>query len=255
MRPRSSSGRHLSTDCRRAVRTADSTLSESPIGQTCLCATVATRQTVLPERNPQITATPTNAKTATDHRTSKRSARDRLLEAASELFYAEGIQSVGINRVIERANVAKDSLYSTFGSKEELIYAYLSMRHEETLARLRAAAASTEDPVEGLLAVFDAQARTFRERDFRGCAFTAAAAEAPLGGRIEAAAKSYRHDIHALFTELAAAAGAPKPALLASHLQIIYDGGALAANMDRNPGIATLTRAAASALLTATLAV
>ena len=50
----------------------------------------------------------------------RRSPRERLLEAAGELFYAEGVQSVGIDRVIERAGVAKASLYSTFGSKEEL---------------------------------------------------------------------------------------------------------------------------------------
>src|SRR5579859_5911959 len=101
------------------------------------------------------------ANTATDEAEAKRSPRERLLDAASELFYAEGIQSVGINRVIERAGVAKDSLYSTFGSKEELVCAYLGARHEQTLARLHSAVAATEDPIERLLAVFDAQARMF----------------------------------------------------------------------------------------------
>src|SRR5271154_5251583 len=92
----------------------------------------------------------------------KRPPRERLLDAANELFYAEGVQSVGIDRVIERAGVAKASLYSTFGSKEELVRAYLEARHERTLAELRAAVAATEDPIERLLAVFDAQARLFR---------------------------------------------------------------------------------------------
>jgi AcrR family transcriptional regulator len=182
-----------------------------------------------------------------------RSPRDRLLEAASELFYAEGIQSVGINRVIEHAGVAKDSLYRTFGSKEALVCAYLDARHQHTLARLRTAVAAADDPVERLLAVFDAQARLFRAPDFRGCAFAAAATEAPPGGEIDVAAESYRHDIHALFSELAAAAGAPDPALLASQLQLIYDGGGLAAKMDHNPDIATPARAAASALIAAAL--
>jgi AcrR family transcriptional regulator len=197
---------------------------------------------------------PTSVSTPASDGAAKRSPRDRLLEAASELFYAEGIQSVGINRVIERAGVAKDSLYSTFGSKEELVCAYLNARHEETLTRLRSAVAATEDPIERLLAVFDVQARLFRARGFRGCAFAAAAAEAPTGGRIDTAAESYRHDIRALFTELAAAAGAPDPALLASQLQLIYDGGGLAAQMDRNPGIAAPARAAASALIATALA-
>src|SRR5271154_7179031 len=107
----------------------------------------------------------------------KRSPRERLLEAASELFYAEGVQSVGIDRVIERAGVAKASLYSTFGSKEELVCAYLDARHEKTLAALRSSVATTEDPIDQLLAVFDAQARLFQTPGFRGCAFAAAAAE------------------------------------------------------------------------------
>jgi AcrR family transcriptional regulator len=197
---------------------------------------------------------PSRANTPAEDGAAKRSPRDRLLEAASELFYAEGIQSVGINRVIEHADVSKDSLYRMFGSKEELVCAYLNARHEETLARLRSAVAATEDPVERLLAVFDAQARLFQTPGFHGCAFTAAAAEAPPGGQIDAAAESYRHDIHALFSELAVAAGAPDPALLASQLQLVYDGGGLAAKMDRNPGIATPARAAASALVAAALA-
>jgi AcrR family transcriptional regulator len=183
----------------------------------------------------------------------RRSPRERLLQAASELFYAEGVQSVGIDRVIERAGVAKASLYSTFGSKEQLVCAYLDARHAQTLGRLRAAADAVEDPVERILAVFDAQAQMFRTPGFHGCAFTAAAAEAPTGGRVDEAAESYRRDIRALFTKLAAAAGAADPVLLASELHLIYDGGALAAKMDRDAAIAGPARAAATALIAAAI--
>ncbi|HWF56632.1 MAG TPA: TetR/AcrR family transcriptional regulator [Solirubrobacteraceae bacterium] len=183
--------------------------------------------------------------------TAKRSPRERLLEAANELFYAEGVQSVGIDRVIERAGVAKASLYSTFGSKEELVRAYLDQRHERQLARLRAGAAGVEDPVEALLAVFDVQATQFANPGFRGCAFAAAAAEAPAGGRIDAAAEAYRHDIRALFTELAQDAGIADPPLLASQLQMVYDGAGQSAKMERDPAIAGPARAAAAALIAA----
>jgi hypothetical protein len=101
--------------------------------------------------------------------------------------------------------------------------------------------------------VFDAQAERFRAPDFHGCAFTAAAAEAPAGGRVDGAAESYRRDIRTLFTELTAAAGAADPALLASQLQLIYDGGGLAASMDRDPAIAAPARAAATALIAAAI--
>jgi AcrR family transcriptional regulator len=82
---------------------------------------------------------PTRASQATPAKAVKPSPRERLLQAAGELFYAEGVQSVGIDRVIERAGVAKASLYSTFGSKEQLVCAYLDARHAQTLGRLRAA--------------------------------------------------------------------------------------------------------------------
>src|ERR1700748_3319575 len=107
--------------------------------------------------------------------TAQRSRRERLLEAAGELFYAEGVQSVGIDRVIERAGVAKASLYSAFGSKEALVHAYLEDRHDRQLGRLRAAVhAAGDDPTERILAVFDAQAAGFRRPTYHGCAFAMA---------------------------------------------------------------------------------
>ncbi|HEY4826293.1 MAG TPA: TetR/AcrR family transcriptional regulator [Solirubrobacteraceae bacterium] len=185
----------------------------------------------------------------------RRSPRERLLEAAGELFYAEGVQSVGIDRVLERAGVAKASLYSTFGSKEELVRAYLDERHSLILGRLRAAVEATDraDPVARILAVFDAQAELFPAPSFHGCAFAAAAAEAPRDGRIDEAARAYRSDIRELFTELATAAGAPDPPLLASQLQLVYDGASAAANLDRDPSIAGPERAAAASLVAASI--
>src|ERR1700754_2355674 len=88
----------------------------------------------------------------------RQSARDRLLNAANELFYNEGVQTVGIDRIIERAGVAKASLYNTFGSKEELVLAYLKSRHERTTKQLMAAVDKHTAPADRLLAVFDAQA-------------------------------------------------------------------------------------------------
>src|SRR3954466_2316212 len=82
--------------------------------------------------------------------------RERLLAAADELFYREGINNVGIDRVLEHAAVAKASLYSTFGSKEELVRAYLQGRQQSRRARIEAAIARHRSPREQILAVFDA---------------------------------------------------------------------------------------------------
>jgi AcrR family transcriptional regulator len=183
--------------------------------------------------------------------TTKQSPRERLLEAATELFYADGVQSVGIDRVIAQAGVAKASLYSTFGSKEGLVGAYLERRHEVLIGRLRRAAAEVEDPVERLLAVFDAQAALFDRPDFHGCAFVAAAAEAPAEGQIAEATAGYRRELFNLFAQLAAEAGIADPEQLADQLRLIYDGGSIAANLDRNPAIAAPARAAARILIEA----
>ena len=91
-------------------------------------------------------------------RSRRPSPRERLLKAADELFYAEGVNSVGIDRVIERADVARASLYSNFGSKDELIRAYLQHRMEISKSRLRAAVEAHADPRERLLSLFGAQA-------------------------------------------------------------------------------------------------
>ena len=104
----------------------------------------------------------------------RRSARDRLLAAADELFYEGSIHTVGIERVIERAGVAKASLYDTFGSKDALIRAYLEARHDARKARLTAWLERYETPRERLLGVFDAMADLMKGKNFRGCAFTRA---------------------------------------------------------------------------------
>jgi AcrR family transcriptional regulator len=177
------------------------------------------------------------------------SARERLLEAADELFYAEGVQSVGIDRVIEHAGVAKASLYNLFGNKEGLVRAYLEARHNGTTDHLMAAVDRQRDPRRRILAVFDAQAQMFAQPGFRGCAFVSAFAEAPLGGLVAQAAGEYRAWMRALFIDLAEQAGAADPPELGRQLQIIYDGGITAAWMDQDPSIASSSRAAVEALL------
>src|ERR1700719_1320771 len=124
--------------------------------------------------------------------TAKRSPRERLLAAANELFYNEGVQTVGIDRIIEHAGVAKASLYNTFGSKEALVRAYLDSRHARTIDRLQRAVATHTDPRARLLAVSAARGGLSARPDFHGCAFAAASAEAPRGGLVEQATGSYR---------------------------------------------------------------
>ena len=134
------------------------------------------------------------------------SPRERLLKAADELFYAEGVHSVGIDRVIERADVARASLYSTFGSKDELIRAYLEHRMEISKERLRAAVEAHTDARERLLSIFGVQAAAFARPGYHGCPFNRATAEAQPGTAAYEVPRAYRSWLRDFLRELAAAA-------------------------------------------------
>ena len=168
----------------------------------------------------------------------KASPRQRLLAAADELFYSEGIRSVGIDRVIERAGVAKGSLYYNFSGKDELVKEYLLGRHASWTARIDAAIASQSDPKDRILAVFDVLGELFAEPDFRGCSFVNAVAGAPEGGPELAAAANFRLWLHGMFGDLVGALEIRNPAVLAGQLVILYDGAVAAAQMDAAPAAA-----------------
>jgi AcrR family transcriptional regulator len=181
------------------------------------------------------------------------SARERLLAAADQLFYDEGIRTVGIDRVIEHAGVAKASLYNTFGSKDELIHAYLKGRHAKIAERIERFVAAARTPRERLLTVFDAQGELSAEWGFSGCAFARANAESRPGDRVDQATREYRTWLRDLFTELAGQAGVPDPATIARQFQLLYDGSSASARMDRDPQAAIAARATAAMLLDAAL--
>jgi AcrR family transcriptional regulator len=184
----------------------------------------------------------------------KRSARARLLAAAEELFYDEGVHTVGIDRVIERAGVAKASLYDTFGSKEELVRSYLAARQEARRARILDRIARCTTPRTRLLGVFDAMSELFAEPGYRGCAFMRASAEVKPGSSVKTVCDDSRAWTRALFTDLAREAGVPRPAALAKQLVLLYDGAVVSAQMDRDPKAAAAAKVVAAAMLDAALA-
>lgn len=178
------------------------------------------------------------------------SARERLLAAATELFYAEGIHTVGIDRVIERAGVAKASLYATFGSKDELVRAYLEGRAEARKQRILQRLARHEAPRDRILAIFDLLAETVAQPSFRGCAFVNASAEGSRDhGPVCDVVRATRGWVRALFSDLAREAGASDPDQLAGQLVLLYDGATTGAAMDGDRGAVAQARALAEALL------
>ncbi|HEV8549724.1 MAG TPA: TetR/AcrR family transcriptional regulator [Polyangiaceae bacterium] len=178
------------------------------------------------------------------------SVRDRLLAAANELFYEQGIHAVGIERVLERAKVAKASLYSTFGSKDDLVGAYLEARDQRRRQRIGAALQKHSGARARILAVYDLLGETVREKNYRGCAFVNASGE---GMRAQSKAKRAcdvsRAWLRETFTSLSRELGATDPDQLGARLMMLYDGATVAASMDRNANAAAEARAFAEWLL------
>lgn len=190
--------------------------------------------------------------TKTEQGRARKPPRERLLVAANELFYAEGVHTVGIDRIIERAGVAKASLYSTFGSKDELVRSYLAGHRARIGDRVAAAMARSDNPREQILAIFDSLAETCTAPGFNGCPFAAASAESPRGGVVEEETDRYRQWLRGVFADLAAKAGAADPPVVAHQLHVVYDGTSVSARMDRDAAAVSRTaRAAAVALLDA----
>ncbi|TQN28733.1 TetR family transcriptional regulator [Haloactinospora alba] len=181
------------------------------------------------------------------------SARDRLLDAASRLFYAEGVAATGIDTITAEAGVAKMSLYNNFSSKEELVAAYIEERHEQWLRLYRARAESAATPHDGVLAVFDAyldHASADYTRGFRGCGLLNAAAEFPAGSPARQAVRRHKEEVESILTEhLTAVTSAGEAARAAEHCSFLLEGAMSRAGLEGRPDRIVRARGLASALV------
>jgi AcrR family transcriptional regulator len=177
-----------------------------------------------------------------------------LLAAADELFYSEGVHVVGVDRIVERAGVTKASLYNAFGSKEELVRAYLQRHMQRRKERFAGILAANGTPRERILGVFAEVEDLLAGSEFRGCRFISAAAEARPGDASEVVATEYRAWLLSLLTELAERAGAREANQLGRRLLLLYDGAAVAARMDPDrDGAAKAMHSAVVSLLDAAI--
>ncbi len=164
----------------------------------------------------------------------KASARpaDRLLAAATELFGKYGIRAVGVDRILREADCAKASLYSSYGSKDSLVIAYLTeLDHADRIGFARAIE-HLSDPAAKALTFFDlAQAKALRH-DFPGCLYTSAASEFP-GVRFEPI-DNHRHWVRTTLAGFVKAAGGRRPTPTARHIQLLYDGALAASKVEQS---------------------
>ncbi|ENW95870.1 TetR/AcrR family transcriptional regulator [Acinetobacter sp. NIPH 298] len=135
---------------------------------------------------------------------STKSAKQRILATASTLFYQDGINSTGINSIIDQANVAKMSLYNNFKTKSELVSCYIEARHQEWLDLYEKRKATIRSPIDGVLAVFDAyqdHAEFAYENGFRGCGLLNAAAEFPAHSPERLAVKKHKDEVESIVAD------------------------------------------------------
>jgi len=162
---------------------------------------------------------------------SQASGRERILEAAYNLFSANGIQSVGIDTVIAEAGVAKMTLYRNFASKDELALAFLELREERwTRGWLQQEVMDrASSPGERLLAVFDVFGEWFARDDFEGCSFINTLLEFEDQHPVRKASNGHLMNIRAFLRDQAAAAGIEEPDALARQWHILMKGSIVAA--------------------------
>ena len=159
-------------------------------------------------------------------------ARERLVAAAYELFSQRGVQAVGIDAIIERSGVARQTMYRHFASKQDLVLAFLE-RREQLWTRdwLEAEVARrASDPRDRLLAIFDVFDSWFRAPEFEGCSFINVLLEHPSGGHpVHRAAAAYLAGIRQFLDDLARQAGIPDSQSFAREWHILMKGSIVAA--------------------------
>ncbi|WP_209313892.1 TetR/AcrR family transcriptional regulator [Blastococcus sp. TF02A-35] len=176
-------------------------------------------------------------------------AAERLLAAASALFYAHGIRAVGVDAIAEAAGTTKKTLYDRFGSKDALVTLYLERRARRWQEFLEEEVARHEAGRDRLLAVFDALHR-WQDGQTRGCAFVNAYAE--VGGTSHpalAVIRAERDWMRRRFTELATEAGAERPREVGATVHLLYEGALVASTVGSDPGALRTAREAAASLV------
>ncbi len=171
-----------------------------------------------------------------------------MLAAASLLFYTHGIHSVGVAAIAAEAGVTKKSLYDTFGSKDNLILAYLKVRRDGWSQALERALA--ESPAPRALAFFDAQEDSTQDHT-RGCAFINAAGELPADHPGREVISTHKHYVRTRLLEVLRGDGLQDLDLesLTDHLFLLHEGALAQISVTGLTGPLTTARHHAHVLL------
>ena len=178
------------------------------------------------------------------------SPRERLLTTANKLFYEEGVCTVGVDRLLKEAGVARASLYSTYGSKDQLISSYLQARSDGWQATVAETLPDRWDNArDRIVGIFVLLTEWFAAPGYRGCPFINASAEATPSHAVADVRDRHRSWVRELFIRLGREAGASHPEPLAAQLVLLYDGAMVGAQLDASVAPGEAAQAAAADLV------
>lgn len=177
--------------------------------------------------------------------------RTRILAAANELFYAQGIRATSADRIIEQVGITKVTFYRHFHTKSDLVVAYL----EEQAAAERGWMESVRregDPLATLRALATGIGTASCRPGFRGCAFINAAAEfSAADDPVRIAVDRHRQWMLDAFADIAAEAGVPDVGSAAKQLMLLRDGAMVNGYLGDPTAVADSLDAAFTAVITA----
>lgn len=171
--------------------------------------------------------------------------RDRLLETAASLFYAEGIKGVGVDRILSEAGSTRATMYRHFPGKEALVAAYLEREDAIIRGYFEAAGAQGGTPTELVSLVIEGIAEDAQRYHRRGCPFINAAAEYPeADGEVRGIIERHRTWFRETLTGVCKAAGIPRPAQAAAALVLLRDAALVGVYLDGDAVATTFRRTA-----------
>lgn len=185
-----------------------------------------------------------------------KSTKDRILDAANALFYAEGIRAVSVDAIADKANVTKRTLYYHFESKDQLIEGYLASRDQPNLTAFATWFAEAGGTVaDKTAAIFQRVSENARHPKWKGCGFLRTAAElANMPGHpAVTVGAAHKKKFEAWLTERYAEAGLPKPGALARSVVLLMDGAFSTILIHRDPEYAVSAGETARAIIAAAL--
>jgi len=182
--------------------------------------------------------------------------RDKILETASDLFYKQGIRAVGVDLVVEKAGVAKTSLYRHFGTKDDLVAAFLERADLDFWSEWDRV---TEQHADNARAELDAQLDWIGERagqlDYRGCPQINVVAEFPDADHpARKVAKAHKRELRRRLKGIAERLNSTAPDELAGQLVVLVNGAFVSTQIFEPGEAAPLLRRAAEALIAANAA-